>query len=75
MLIENRITDGVCLKRPDNRHFVFYKKDAVSIQMDLSKIKGAPPAVAVDTKNVYTERSLDLLDLSSFSNSMIFSLF
>ena len=62
MTRENQITDGVCLKRPDNRHFVFYKEDAVSIQMDLSKMKGDQSAVAVDTKNIYTERSLGLLD-------------
>lgn len=58
---DNSITDGVCLKRPDNMHYVFYKEDATSIEMELSKMKGAQPAVAVDTSKPYGEIDLGKL--------------
>jgi hypothetical protein len=55
------ITDGVCLKRPDSVHYVFYKEDATSIEMDLSQMKGAQPAIAVDTARPYAEVDLGRL--------------
>jgi hypothetical protein len=58
---DNRITDGVCLKRPDNRHYVFYKEDAMSLQMNLSGMAGPQKAVAVDAKKPYAEIDLSAL--------------
>jgi len=54
----NELTDGYCLKRPGNGQFVFYKENTDSIQMDLSKMDGAGPVVAVDTKKEYRETKL-----------------
>ena len=44
------ITDGVCLKVPAGTHFVFYKEDTDSIEMDLSNMAGQQEAIAVDAK-------------------------
>jgi hypothetical protein len=44
----NDLTDGVCLKTPDNTRYVFYKQDAESIQLDLSRMKTAQPMIALD---------------------------
>lgn len=51
----NKITNGVCLARPTEAHYVFYKEDADAIRLDLSAMRGAQPAVAVDTKRPYKE--------------------
>ena len=45
----NELTDGVCLKTPDDTHFIFYKEDAESILLDLSRMKTERRFVAVDT--------------------------
>lgn len=47
-----------CVKRPTNAHYVFYKEDAASIQMDLSGMAGPQSAVAVDAKLPYSEINL-----------------
>lgn len=62
MVRDNGITDGVCLKRPANAHYIFYKEDASQILMDLSGMDGLQPAVAVDTKLAYSEIDLGSLD-------------
>ncbi len=52
------LTDGVCLKRPSDRHFVFYKESTTSIQMNLSHMSGSQPAVAIDARKPYAEIDL-----------------
>jgi hypothetical protein len=59
----NQMTDGVCLKRPTDIHYVFYVEEANSIQMDLSGMPGRQRAVAVDTKLPYKE--IELGELSA----------
>lgn len=56
--IDNWITDGCALRLPANTHFVFYKEDAISIQIDLSAMNGRQSAIAVDTKLPYREINL-----------------
>ena len=50
-----------CLKRSNNRDYVFYRESTSSIQMDLSGMSGSQPAVAVDTKKTYGEIDLGAL--------------
>ena len=54
-----------CLKRSNNRDYIFYRESTSSIQMDLSGMSGAQPAVAVDTKKTYSEISLGTLNAKS----------
>ncbi|KPK80703.1 MAG: hypothetical protein AMJ81_11545 [Phycisphaerae bacterium SM23_33] len=61
MTRDNRLTDGACLARPTKAHYVFYKEDADSIRMDLSKMAGPQPAVAVDALKPYKEIDLGRL--------------
>ena len=63
MIKESRTTDSVCLKCPDNQYFVFYKKTRFLVRWICKKIKSVLPGVAVDTKNIYNERSLGLLEI------------
>jgi len=56
---------AVCLKRPDDAHFVFYAEDASSITLDLSSMPSEQPAIAVDALLEYAE--IDLGSLSSQS--------
>lgn len=62
MVRDNSITDGVCLKTPDNAQFVLYKEDTNSVKIDLAKMKGAKSACAVDTKKPYKEIDLGKLE-------------
>ena len=55
------ITDGVCLNVPAGTHFVFYKEDTDSIEMDLSKMASQQEAIAVDAKLPYREQRLGRL--------------
>jgi hypothetical protein len=55
------LTNGHCLKRRTGEHFVFYREDTNSIQMDLSRMNGDRPAIAVDTLRRYREISLGRL--------------
>jgi hypothetical protein len=57
----NELTDGVCLMRPTQAHYVFYFEDAASINLDLSGMAGAITAVAVDTRLPYQEIELGAL--------------
>ncbi len=58
LIRENSISDGVCLKMPTNTHYIFYGEDVDTLQMNLSDMSGAQPAVAVDTKIPYFEINL-----------------
>jgi hypothetical protein len=51
---DNKGTDAWCL-RDGHSHYVFYKENASSIQMDLTGMTGPQPAVAVDTTKAYRE--------------------
>ncbi|MCB0168791.1 MAG: hypothetical protein KDI79_31480, partial [Anaerolineae bacterium] len=57
----NSLTDGVCLKRPGNTHFLFYGEDTNAIQLNLSSMAGSQQAIAVDAKKNYTEIDLGAL--------------
>lgn len=61
MVPDTSITDGYALKRPTRAHYLFYREDASSIQMDLSGMECPKPAIAVDTKQAYAEIDLDTL--------------
>jgi hypothetical protein len=52
---------SVCLRNPGNTHFVFYKEAAATVGMDLSRMSGPQPAVAVDTRKAYKEIDLGTL--------------
>ncbi len=62
MVRDNSITDGVALKTPNNKLFVFYKEDTEAIEMNLSSMPNSAKAVAVDTKKPYKEIDLGTLD-------------
>jgi hypothetical protein len=51
----NDLTDGVCLKHSDNKHYVFYKENTSSIRINLSGMNGNQTVIAVDTKRAYQE--------------------
>lgn len=51
----NELSDGVCLKRPTNQHYLFYREDAASIRFDLTAMRGSQRVVAVDTLRPYAE--------------------
>lgn len=57
----NELTNGLCLKQPDNRTYMFYKEETASLTMDLTKMDGARRAVAIDTKLPYREIDLGML--------------
>lgn len=57
----NNLTDAHALCYPSNEHFVFYKQDATSIQMNLSGVAGSLSARAVDAKKTYMELDLGTL--------------
>ena len=61
----NELTNGFCLKRPMNAHFVFYKEDTASIEMNLSTMAGAQAAIAVDTRKPYAEINLGTLEAAN----------
>ncbi len=55
MECRNDLTDGYCLASPDGQHYVFYKEQTSSVDIDLAAAAGALPAVAVDVKADYLE--------------------
>jgi len=61
----NSLTDGYCLKTTTNDNYVFYKEDTNSVQMNLSGMGTALPAIAVDTKLDYAEINLGTLNPTS----------
>ncbi len=44
------LTNGACLMRPTNQHYLLYKEDTSSIQLNLSSMSGSQPFVAMNTK-------------------------
>lgn len=52
---------SVCLRDPDNAHFVVYKENTDSVGMNLANMPNSQPAVAVDTKAHYKEIDLGVL--------------
>ena len=58
---DNTLTDGLCLRSPAGRHYAFYKEDTTKVAMDLSAMRGAQIAVAVDTRKPYAEIPLGRL--------------
>lgn len=54
----NTLTDGVGLMSPDGKRLIFYAEDAETIDIDLSGMPGAQPAVAVDARLPYSEISI-----------------
>ncbi|MHB8865148.1 MAG: FG-GAP-like repeat-containing protein [Pirellulaceae bacterium] len=61
MVRDNTITDGVCLRTPDSKRFIFYRENTDAITMDLSGMPMGLAAVAVDTTQPYKELSLGIL--------------
>jgi len=49
------LTDGHCLASRGNEHYVFYKEQASSVDIDLSDAPGPLPAIAIDTTVDYKE--------------------
>ncbi len=43
-------------------HFVLYREDASTLRLDLTRMEGAKPAVAVDTRRPYAEIPIGTLD-------------
>ncbi|MEX0711645.1 MAG: hypothetical protein WD278_04810, partial [Pirellulales bacterium] len=58
----NHLTDGLCLSRPTQAHWLFYKEDAETLRIDLSGMAGPQHAVAVDARKPYEELDLGLLE-------------
>ncbi|MEA1997570.1 MAG: hypothetical protein U9N45_08010, partial [Gemmatimonadota bacterium] len=48
-------------KNDNNTCYVIFKENGSTVQFDLSDMKGPEPAVAVDTKQSYTETKLGVL--------------
>jgi len=65
MRVANNLTDGMALRSNNNRHFVFYKENTSSIQMNLSSMSGSQAAVAIDTKRSYSEVAIGTLSPGS----------
>ena len=65
MFPNNSLTDGMCLADADNIHFVFYRENAESIELDLSAAKISLPAIAVDALKPYKEIKLEMLKCGS----------
>jgi hypothetical protein len=53
--------DGCVLFCPSQMRHIFYSENASSIRMNLSAIRGAQPAIAVDTKKDYSEIDIGTL--------------
>ncbi|MBN2105229.1 DUF5060 domain-containing protein [bacterium] len=62
MVRDNTITDGYCLKRPNLLDYIFYIKDASSVDMDLSGMPGPRFAIAVNALAPYAEIGLGWLE-------------
>ena len=62
---ESRITDGACLRSPDNRRYVFYREACSAIRMDLAGMAAPLKAIAVDTMKPYGELDLGTLKVEN----------
>ena len=56
------LSDGLVLGDPSRKRFLVYREEAARIRLDLSSMRGARNAVAVDTKKPYFEVSIGLLE-------------
>ena len=59
--VDGLTKNGFTLADKSNRHLIFYGEDTAEIHMDLSRMTTAQEAVAVDTKQQYTEIPLGRL--------------
>ncbi len=50
----SNLTNGACLKRPTNQHYLLYKEGTSSIQLNLSGMSGSQPYIAMNTKTGQT---------------------
>jgi hypothetical protein len=57
----NELTNGVCLKRPNQNDYLFYREDTTSVRLDLRGMTGQQTAVAVDTASANTRIQLGQL--------------
>jgi hypothetical protein len=64
------LSDGIGMQAASNEHYVFYKQNASSIQVDLSGMNGQQPAVAVDTRAPYQEVGLGTLNATNQTISL-----
>ncbi len=55
------LTGGCVLKDSKSQHHVIYQEDALSVEVDLSRMAGEQSAVAVDTRKEYQEIALGRL--------------
>ncbi|MFK7805839.1 MAG: DUF5060 domain-containing protein [Anaerolineae bacterium] len=46
----NSLTNGMCLKTPNNSQFIFYRENVSSITLNLSSMTSAQPFIAINTK-------------------------
>jgi len=67
MRVANNLTDGHALRTNDNRHFVFYKENTNSVQMNLTSMSGAQNAVAIDTARSYQEVNIGTINPSNLT--------
>ena len=61
MVRASGLTDGFCLKTPDDTRYVFYREKTDSVGANLSAARSPLRAVAVDTTKEYREIDLGLL--------------
>jgi len=61
----NSLTNGVCLKRPNSKDYIFYGENVSSLQLNLAGMVGGQTAVAVDAKKAYAEIDLGTLTPTS----------
>jgi hypothetical protein len=57
----NPLTDGLALAQHQAERLVFYREETESMDMDLSQMSRALPAIAVDTTKPYREITLGML--------------
>ncbi len=57
----NLASGGYVLRVPSNTHYIFYNENASSIRMNLSRMAGVQPGIAVDTKKEYDEIEIGTL--------------
>ena len=62
MSANEALSDGIGMNSASNEHYVFFKQETSSIQVDLSGMNGSQPVVAIDTRAPYQEVDLGTLD-------------
>jgi hypothetical protein len=64
------LSDGIGMKGASNEHYVFFKRGASSLRVDLSEMDGSQPVVAVDTRAPYQEVDLGTLNATNQTISL-----